>query len=1052
MNTRTLIQSTGTHKNTLALVVVAALGVCGTAEATQNWSYTYNTNGQVLTADGPRTDVTDVTTYTYDTSGNVATITNPLGHVTQLQNYNGRGQPGTMIDANGVETTLTYHVRGWLLSSTVKDPGGNSANDATTTYGYDNVGQVTSITTPDGTVLNYEYDGAQRLVAISNSLGERMEYTLDAAGNRTQDVIKSDTGTITKTLTQTYDELSRLLQVIGANGQTTTYSYDVNGNVIALVDGNTNTTNQSYDALDRLVTENAPLNSNATYSYDARGNVTSVTDPKGLITSYSYDGFDNLTQQVSPDTGTTDYTYDEANNRLTQTDANGVAATYTYDALNRLTSISYPNTALNITYGYDAGTYGKGRLTSMTDASGITVLDYDHRGNIIGQATDVAQATYNLQYNYDLANQLQSMTYPSGRTVDYSYDSAGRVSGATTTLDTTTEPLATNLGYQPFGPLNQLDYGNNIQLTHSYDLDYRLTDITHGTLKDSQYSYDNNSNITAIADNISSANSQSFTYDALNRLTNANGAYGNLSYTYDANGNRLTYTDSTGVDNYTYDANSHRLLSTNDWDYQYDNNGNRTAKLTNDGSGDGLLYTYDDHNRLIDVIERVTTTTGKGKKQTTTQTDTVLATYTYNAYGQRVTKTTDPDGSPQITHYVYSLSGQLLAEMDDAGTPLREYLYLNGQPIAVAENTVTQNPPPAGQEVILDNDGPETSNTGTWSSTNSNKAYNGDYRLSDNNGNTYRWTPTSLNPSTYEVYARWPGVKQHNKNAQYTISHNGQTDTSTQNQSRNGNQWQLLGSYTFDGSGTEYIELSDNGGKTAADAIRLVEQTTTPPPTVTTALYYVHNDHLGTPQVITDENQNIVWGADYQPFGEVSVHTNTIANNLRFPGQYFDEESNLHYNYFRDYDPSTGRYIQSDPIGLQGGLNTYGYVLQNPLRFYDPLGLKCWTDEFGQKACDSGNPFPDNYCPSGDCAAYPSGTNNDKDRECLEKCRTEKIWVDVMCEVVGGTAGNAARAASAPSGLAPVVGIGTDVAVSSTCTALIEAIVCECEDDSCPAP
>ena len=120
------------------------------------------------------------------------------------------------------------------------------------------------------------------------------------------------------------------------------------------------------------------------------------------------------------------------------------------------------------------------------------------------------------------------------------------------------------------------------------------------------------------------------------------------------------------------------------------------------------------------------------------------------------------------------------------------------------------------------------------------------------------------------------------------------------------------------------------------DAIKLVA-TAAPAPSGAT-LYYSHNDHLGTPQVFTDQNQSVVWQADYQPFGEVSESVNMFANNLRFAGQYFDGESGLHYNYFRDYDPQTGRYVQSDPIGLQGGLNTYVYVLNNPLLFIDPTG------------------------------------------------------------------------------------------------------------------
>ena len=105
------------------------------------------------------------------------------------------------------------------------------------------------------------------------------------------------------------------------------------------------------------------------------------------------------------------------------------------------------------------------------------------------------------------------------------------------------------------------------------------------------------------------------------------------------------------------------------------------------------------------------------------------------------------------------------------------------------------------------------------------------------------------------------------------------------------------------------------------------------------SLYYIHNDHLGTPQVVTNEDQNVVWQADYQPFGEVDVTVNTLDQEARFPGQYTDNATGLHYNYFRDYDQSIGRYIQSDPLGLYDGPNTYTYVHGNPVNNIDPLGL-----------------------------------------------------------------------------------------------------------------
>lgn len=103
--------------------------------------------------------------------------------------------------------------------------------------------------------------------------------------------------------------------------------------------------------------------------------------------------------------------------------------------------------------------------------------------------------------------------------------------------------------------------------------------------------------------------------------------------------------------------------------------------------------------------------------------------------------------------------------------------------------------------------------------------------------------------------------------------------------------------------------------------------------------YFYHNDHLGTPQKLTRIDGAVVWNAKAEAFGFTVVDTaSTITNNLRFPGQYFDAETGLHYNYQRDYDPALGRYLQSDPIGMAGGINLYSYVFQNPLYYFDPTG------------------------------------------------------------------------------------------------------------------
>lgn len=148
-------------------------------------------------------------------------------------------------------------------------------------------------------------------------------------------------------------------------------------------------------------------------------------------------------------------------------------------------------------------------------------------------------------------------------------------------------------------------------------------------------------------------------------------------------------------------------------------------------------------------------------------------------------------------------------------------------------------------------------------------------------------------------------------------------------------------------------------------------------------IYFVHNDHRGAPVMMTDSNANKVWEAEYKPFGEATINEDPdgdnvdVELNVRLPGQYFDEETGTYYNYYRDYDPRLGRYIQSDPIGLRGGLNTYGYVGQNPIMRIDPLGLEAapaWVGMVTEVV--TGIPVGDHYTRNDNQPNPPSTTSD----------------------------------------------------------------------------
>ena len=300
----------------LSLALSSALGASLVHATERNWSYSYTAQGLIETADGPRTDVSDITHYAYDAQGHLTSVTNALGHVTTLSNFDVLGHPQTVVDANNVSRDLTYTSQGWLASiSTV---------GSTTGFAYNAVGDITQITRGDGSSLTYTWDDARRLTAITNNLGEKIEYSLDAMGNRTAQRLKDASGSLTQQNTWIYDELGRLLKSIGAGNQTRQQAYDLNNNPVLATDPLSNKNSQAYDPLNRLVQHTDPLNGITQFGYDAQDNLTQVKDPRGVTTQYQYDGLGNLTQLTSPDTGISTFVHDAAGNITQKTDARGV--------------------------------------------------------------------------------------------------------------------------------------------------------------------------------------------------------------------------------------------------------------------------------------------------------------------------------------------------------------------------------------------------------------------------------------------------------------------------------------------------------------------------------------------------------------------------------------------------------------------------------------------------------------------------------------------------------------------------------------------------------
>jgi RHS repeat-associated protein len=610
------------------------------------WTYTYNTNGQVVTVDAPRTDAIDTATYTYDAQGNVATYTNALSQKTLYTSYDANGKLLSMTDPNGLVTTLTYDVRGHLKTRKV--------GAELTQYDYDNVGQLIKITQPDSSFISYTYDAAHRLTDMQDSFGNKIHYTLDFMGNRTKEEVSDPLGVLKQSRSRLFDTLNRLQKDIGGTNlttQITQYGYDTNGNLTSTTDPLTRTTGNAYDALNRLSQITDPNNGTVKYAYDGLDHLIQVTDPRNLVTNYGVDNLDNNNQTTSPDTAGTTRTYDDAGNLKTSTDARGQTTTYTYDALNRVTAMAF-TTGTGVTFQYDTGTNALGRLNKITDESGSTSWTYNAQGRVASKAQVVGTLNKSISYVYDAAGRVSSITYPSGKIIGYGYTN-NRVSSITVNG----AALISNIQYQPFGPAKSWTWSNGGLYSRSFDADGRVKTYSLGT-STKTITYDDAGRITGIADSLAPTSSQSFGYDNLDRLVSFTQSTTSLGYSYDASGNRTAYRAGTTNYPYTVAAASNKLTALSGPTAQtnvYDLAGN----LTSDGS---VTYTYNARGRLSTAKKGTTTTT-----------------YLVNGLGQRAKKTV---GST-VTLYHYDEGGKLLGEYNSAGTAQYETIYLDDQPVAV---------------------------------------------------------------------------------------------------------------------------------------------------------------------------------------------------------------------------------------------------------------------------------------------------------------------------------------------------------------------------------
>jgi RHS repeat-associated protein len=586
------------------------------------------------------------------------TLYDPLGRTIETRQYEGGG--------NYIAAQRQYDSMGRAYKSSNPFRPWQSEVAIWTTSAFDALGRVISVTTPDSAVVTTSYSGNRALVA-------------DQAGKERI------------SLTDGLGRLKDVWEVTGADSATEVISFPGHAEVSA-----------GY---------------HTSYQYDTLDNLTRVSQGSQTRT-FAYDSLKRLSSAINPESGTVSYTYDNNGNLLTKNEARGVVSTYGYDALNRNTTITYTNDpagTLPVTRIYDFATIGKGRLykSQTTGAAGslTTIGSYD----VLGRPTNQSQQfyaggdwsqSYTTQRGYNLVGGVTSQIYPSGRTVAYTYDNAGRAIAFTGNLgDGVQKSYSSEINYSPFGGLSKEQFGTTAAVYHKqhYNIRGQLYDVRASNVNDewggelgalvNYYSTpwahggsgaDNNGNVLGSQTIIGNSYMEDrYSYDSLNRLASVSEYFGTYTpsaltaqfaqvYAYDRYGNRTIDAAQTwgAVNNkqFTVNAANNRLSvpGGQSGTMTYDNAGNLTTD-TYTGAG---ARTYDAENRM--------TTAWGGNNQSQV--------YTYNADGQRVRRKVDNVETWQI----YGFDGELLAEYAMNGSvasPQKEYGYRNGQLLITASVT-----------------------------------------------------------------------------------------------------------------------------------------------------------------------------------------------------------------------------------------------------------------------------------------------------------------------------------------------------------------------------
>ncbi|MFH1947129.1 MAG: RHS repeat-associated core domain-containing protein [Candidatus Magasanikbacteria bacterium] len=601
---------------------------------TTEFSYYANGNLQfefVYVTGQSSTNWLNKTGYFYDERNNlVETRQYKVGgsYIFTINEYDGFDRLVKSIDASGNETIYTYDLNDRL--TTTVDSAGN-----TTAYNYDDNGNKTGEKLPScfadqskcnslGFSNSYFYDGADRLIKVTNADNKETIYyynkdgqvtniidrqssgglnnnhfigfSYDALGRKTQECDAYNkcvgydydaVGNLTKVTDQiaretiyNYDDFNRLIEEIDPAGNITSYIYDDNGNKKSITYPDFKTTNYVYDEANRLKEVKDHLNNTRTYTYDAVGNHITEKDKRNFTTTFTYDKLNRLVSETNPQNSITSYTYDNNNNRLTE-DVAGKVRTYAYDDLNRLTQISHLGNKTE-SYTYDV----EGNVLTKTDGNNQTInYTYDNLNRLTLKELPEGDSVV---YTYDNWDNLLSITDDTGIT-NYTYDNNNQQLQEQKTLSDLEQTYTIARTYYADGQLKTLTDASGVVITYEYNNRGLLSNVKNDTQTLASYTYTAQGLPEVL--NYDNGTETNYTYDDLHRLsileiTNASStSLFKHEYNYDAESNRTQLVENdTNIVNYTYD-NLEQLTGAT----YLDDKGNQNISITYDIWGNRTL-------------------------------------------------------------------------------------------------------------------------------------------------------------------------------------------------------------------------------------------------------------------------------------------------------------------------------------------------------------------------------------------------------------------------------------------------------------------------------